>query len=397
MQVIFIMSRKGGVGKSSLGLIAAIQLNALGKKCAFLDLDTQGTHLSQALPLSNSIVFEDSRSTFSSEKFLKTNWWNLSAISSGTSGFRHDIDYSGHIQRIHLSDSAKSTTKDNLESNGVESVNEVFERVVQMPMLLCSPVMSHITRTNQLYMSKDGQEAFRMWLVGLADYLMHKENAEYLIIDNSPGFSFNPATCFKWCDFELSQEVIDKGRKFACWFVSNVPLWEVAQTIYETALFKSLLGKINSKYIVNRAVKDGWNGWPVGNIGTLAKPDPADKQKGTVVLGACAAPLILAQAQPNIGISFDRLFNNTAQAKLVVLPEDKNYKKDSIPIEVATTTGKTGELNSKTISEIEKYWIQNSTAYATALIQKSIEGALASHKPDCLHKSVYETLVENPI
>src|SRR5262245_56469106 len=57
--LISVHSRKGGVGKTSIGMSTAIQLAALSKKVAFLDLDTLGTYLSQSLPFKADLVREN--------------------------------------------------------------------------------------------------------------------------------------------------------------------------------------------------------------------------------------------------------------------------------------------------------------------------------------------------
>ena len=51
LRIISIHSRKGGVGKTSIALSAALQLAAKGKRVALLELDSQGGHWSQVLRL----------------------------------------------------------------------------------------------------------------------------------------------------------------------------------------------------------------------------------------------------------------------------------------------------------------------------------------------------------
>lgn len=288
--LISIHSRKGGVGKTSIGMSTAIQLAALGYKVAFLDLDTMGAHLSQSLPFKDDLQEEDGVLKFSRERegkykdkvYLVTR---LFPSNAGRNVSRPSVDSIAQ----HLA--IESTVRDMASSDGIGRRLAMIEDNLNLfPM---SPYIRDIDLVNRLALSRDGQNTYREALAELLSEL-DSANYNYVIMDNSPGLSFNPGVSLHTAILEPK-----KGRRVFNWFVGNAPWWEHGLIVYEINIYSRLLAKLDTKttLIVNR-VGQKWLDDEQFSVGEYVPIESGSKQFTKLACRLFSTPMWMTSGTP---------------------------------------------------------------------------------------------------
>lgn len=320
--VILIASRKGGVGKSSIGLSTHLQLVASGKKSLYLDLDTQGTHFSQVLPTSGWIVSKNGEIEFDREGFLDEDTW----FNSGITTTRRAPIENFPVHSIQLGDQFRQNLVLGIEEVNGKDAGAVVNRLCskEAGLMICSPYIQQVTLTNKVFISgQDSQEWIGQWLDYLIDYAK-REGYEYLVIDNSPGLSYNPSTVFRWAQFRRSSN----NLKMHIWLVANSHWWEAGQTLYEASFFRKALKHCDYKLLINR-VGNSWNGL---RPGTSTKLSDSNEGSGKDALGAVLdIPVFLSQPKFD---QVEKLLPIDAPASLCTLRDDTKHgsrEEDSDP------------------------------------------------------------------
>jgi CobQ/CobB/MinD/ParA nucleotide binding domain len=249
MTTVSTHSRKGGVGKTSIILSAAIQLAAKGKKVAVLDLDTQGAYLSQALPLrrdflqdSNPLQFDLGRNELPhGSPYAKRPW--LSWIITGDPFKRPKTPF--------LKDCGSGLAIDeSLRENLTEPLRKRIEHVQdKLTLFLLSPYIRDLDHLNKFPLSLDGQKRYRAFL-SRTQGEMRDLGYEYLFLDNSSGLSFVPGNSLTWV---LERARSSEGGPFITWLVTGAPWWEQALVIYEVNIYPGALARASPTLIINRA------------------------------------------------------------------------------------------------------------------------------------------------
>lgn len=249
--LVSVHSRKGGVGKTSIVMSTAIQLAAQGKKIAVLDLDTLGAHLSQSLPLKDDLK--------EAGEVLEFN------VEESPNGERYSDKpyiawrFTGHPKGPKLPIPLLAVVKQHLAveqsvremasaSNVLDRLSAVEENLCLFPM---SPYIRDVDRLNKLTLSKDGQEKYLKVLAELVAEL-DDNGYEYIIMDNSPGLSFNPGLTLHMALKEGLSQQKKESRQVHNWFVGNAPWWEQGLTVYEMSTYRDHLKNLNAVLVVNR-------------------------------------------------------------------------------------------------------------------------------------------------
>lgn len=260
LTVVSINSRKGGVGKSSIGLSAAAQLAASGKKVAFVDLDAMGVHLSQCLPI-DGVAFKDGRHlTFRSVDDRKEPevpygqrpylfWW----VKGRSQARGKNVLDAG--ERLLASDACVDWAR----SAGVEDRLETM--IDNLRMFLMSCFVSDLDEVNQMMLGGDSQRAYTAFLTSLVKTFSSGEY-DFVFIDNSPGFSLNGAMSLSWA-VKLASGVAEQQKlnvKVWTWLVSLASWWEQGLLAYELNVYGEDIVRAHPVLIVNRLLSPQWLG-----------------------------------------------------------------------------------------------------------------------------------------
>ena len=151
--VITIHSRVGGVGKTSIAFSAAIQLAAMGKKTALVELDTQGPQLLHMLPLDvHTTLGADEKYIFQDYKQHPFFYWPLTGSLMPRNGThyhrRRDTVMAGESHLVFSSAVQLRAT----ELGVAEKVNQMQKCLGIFPL---SAFLSDTDGLNQLVMPKE--------------------------------------------------------------------------------------------------------------------------------------------------------------------------------------------------------------------------------------------------
>ena len=256
--VVSINSRKGGVGKTSIGLSAAAQLATFGRKVAFIDLDALGSQLSQCLPFDGVAVRDGNHLTFQfdgsdrSEAFRDRPylfWW----LTGRPQARRRSVEESG--ERLLSSDACVKWAKEHGVDDGLKAMTS------NLRLFPASCYVSDLDEVNQMLMGKDTQRSYESFLTSLIQTLS-KGGYEFVFIDNSPGLSLNGAMSLNWA-IQLARGLgTQRGLRVNVWTwlatLSN--WWEQGLLAYEINVYAEDLIRVNPVLVVNRVMEDLWLG-----------------------------------------------------------------------------------------------------------------------------------------
>ncbi|HEX3148479.1 MAG TPA: AAA family ATPase [Gemmataceae bacterium] len=357
--MILALSRKGGVGKTSVLLSAAIQLADQGRRVAYVDLDTQGTHLSQFLPLDQDMQPVPGMNGDTEYKFCKDTFIRAARKQSGAGcpipeyGYRPAVQWhmtnvgrpKGYVFPFGEMVARLAIGSSFREKCGAHRLR--VKRVVEnLGLFLCSCYLSDLDRLNEMQLSADGQEQYRNRLSAMIDEFS-REGFEYVLIDNSPGLSLSGANTFAW-----ALEWLHGGakREVYPWILSHASWWEQGLIFYETNVYNHVLIKSFPTVIVNRVFKS-WLGFAEFSPGTRVPLNGANR--GLVKRMAAEAlilPLWLnASSVIQDDSSLEKFIPN--ELSLVVLGDDPEVRnsmvrpQDDQPIERASGRSVTEDLD----------------------------------------------------
>jgi hypothetical protein len=245
--LISLHSRKGGTGKTSVGLSVAFQLAARGHRVAYLDLDTQGSHLTQCLPLDRDMKLGDDGSLEFQPAPDKArprygNRLTLSDYIVGAKQAGRAVTTRDVTSRIELSLMVRT------EAESASVCDQVVAACDNLALLLGSPLVSQIERVNTKILSTGGQNEYYK---RLSDCLaeLESDGYEFVVTDNSPGLSYNPGVGLTWA----MEESFKKHRSVHPWFVTTAPWWDPGMILYELNVFADILGSSHPTLLVNRS------------------------------------------------------------------------------------------------------------------------------------------------
>jgi cellulose biosynthesis protein BcsQ len=251
--VVLVQSRKGGVGKTSIALSAAIQLAAEGKRVAFVELDTLGSHLAQVLPTDRD--FEETPDGYQ---------FNPGAFSRSGSDknrprapeYRERPNYAWYfpLERRGYRRPSFEDIETHLvigaevkQAFGDGSSLETIQR--HLGLFLAPSYLAEVSVLNDLQLSKEGQRQFREFLTKFVAQLAEHEY-QYVVVDNSPGISFLAANVLAWA----LEWVRDRDRETChLWYVNTPAWWDMGLTLYESNVYGHLLEISRPAFVVNRA------------------------------------------------------------------------------------------------------------------------------------------------
>lgn len=271
--VVLVHSRKGGVGKTSIALSAAIQLATLGKKVGFLELDTLGSHLAQVLPTDRDFEMLSGGRTcrFNPKSFRRRRDGDSSPVTIPAyrdrpnyawyfpmQRRRHRVPEFAELEtRLVIADEVKDriAAADATAADGLETTQRLETMQRQLGLFLAPSYLTELSVLNDLQLTEQGQAQFREFLSNLvAQFASHQY--EYVVVDNSPGISFLAANVLAWA----LEWVNEKNRK-SChlWYVNTPAWWDMGLTLYESNVYGYLLERSQPTFIINR-VRGAWLG-----------------------------------------------------------------------------------------------------------------------------------------
>lgn len=268
--VINVLSRKGGVGKTSIALSVGAQLAAANRKTALLDLDTQGTHSSACLPLScMTSLDDDGVYVLNNEEFV--------VDGESFPGFHRQLPYWSWIfqQRV-MRDRGTPGIEDVLwqlrMSEGVRRAAGTVDASGKLSNLAENLHISpgsfwirDIEPVHRAMSHPDGHERYHRFLTRCVRELS-RLGFEYVVLDHSPGLNFNSGVSLNWTINHCKQHPSDVIHN---WFVSNSPWWELGILYYEL-LADLELKRVHPSLVINRA-EDSWKQLPLGSSQPLAE------------------------------------------------------------------------------------------------------------------------------
>jgi cellulose biosynthesis protein BcsQ len=272
LKVVMALSRKGGVGKTSILLSAAIQLAAAGKKVAIVDLDTQGTHLSQFLPTDrdfvaigsdNAIDYQFAQGAFRNHDNREMPVYgdrpNLAWLfpRSRRKGTRPTVmELMGRI--VVPAELSRAFVE---HRGGAQSSDPLNKVINNLGVWLCSCYLRDLDTINNSIVTKEGQETFRNVLTEIAETVA-KNGFEYLLIDNSPGLSFTGANGLAWAfEWSLNHPPSPGVPTVHPWLVGLANWWEQGLMLYEANVYAQQFVHLSPTLVINR-VYQPWLGEP---------------------------------------------------------------------------------------------------------------------------------------
>ncbi|MCX6621208.1 MAG: ParA family protein [Acidobacteria bacterium] len=247
MKCISLFSRKGGVGKTSITLSAAIQLAARGKKVAVIESDTQGAMLNHVLRLAQD--WDKANDDFKlrlADQYGNVARWNNYLDASSNLG--------KVLSPLHVSPSVRP------------DIAELLRKNVHIAALSCAP-KDLAKANNRFVMNEDGPNAYFARLNRCVEEL-HNEAFDYVFIDNTQGLSFAPGVSISWfLEAALREKYEKRNLTFHAWFVSGPGWFDISLLLYEINIYSEFIQNAHPTLIVNRGRRD-WLRDVVGDEGT---------------------------------------------------------------------------------------------------------------------------------
>lgn len=257
--VISLNSRSGGTGKTSIGLSAAAQLAARGKKVAFVDMDATGSDLAQRLPFAGVVVpdgmhlkfqFEDTSvkpGPYRDRSYLF--WWLIGRPQT----YRRSISQAGE----HLLVSAACAEIAH-ENRVTAPLGRMAENLMIFP---ASCYVSDQDAVNRMLLGLETQHGYERFLTRLCVALW-QDKYQFVFVDNPPGLSLNGAMGLSWA-IRLRPHRQSEMRVQA-WFSTLPNWWEPGLLAYEMNVFRKDIEGVDPVIIVNRVPTGKWLGLPAG-------------------------------------------------------------------------------------------------------------------------------------
>lgn len=240
-RIVSLHSRKGGVGKTTLALSAALQLACRGQKIALIEMDSQGGHLSESLPYSRG---------------QRRGAPDLATYMLKLAEGRQDESVWEMGRCLVVEAPAVDTSEvDNGSAAKKPSGNEIITRLHSNLRVFPFP-QSPSTKfefQDQFYTTV-GRRDFAERLANISNRL-GDEGVDTVILDHAPGLSFGPGVGFAWALRWAKQ-----GNTAHVWIVSGWQPWDPASVFYELAVVEEDdLKRANTVLIVNKAAQN-WLG-----------------------------------------------------------------------------------------------------------------------------------------
>jgi cellulose biosynthesis protein BcsQ len=239
MEIITIHSRKGGVGKSSIALSAALQVSALGHKVALIELDSQGSGFNQYLRLANDWSNDETGLSVLADGYAKrprVDKWLL------------DFDVTANIAKT-LTSLLLLRCDDPEFANLKREVDNVRNNLCIGP-LSCFP--SDLNKLNtEFVMLPSGRRKLHGQLDRLIEQL-YKEGYRYAFLDQTQGLSFTPGSTLSWALEQPFKRKSDSWFRFHVWFVSGPGWADTGLLLYEATIYTEFLRPVTPILIVNR-------------------------------------------------------------------------------------------------------------------------------------------------
>lgn len=241
--VVTIHSRNGGTGKTSVALLAAIQLAAAGRKVALVELSFQGSHLAESLALDFPQI-------------------------PGIDPYRRPCliwHHTGNPLGKPIPAVRKLSYPLGLSPTLLEQQFPPIRQALahlrdHLHIFATSGFIADTDAVHRSVLQSDGQARYRRFLDGS---IAHLEGLgyEYILIDNDPGLSFLPGVTLAAFLQELGE--VEQRRRLRAWFIAPQPIALVSLLMYELSVYSHLTPKRPSTIVVNR-VKGDWHGLTSG-------------------------------------------------------------------------------------------------------------------------------------
>jgi hypothetical protein len=271
LTILSIHSRKGGVGKTSLGLTVAALLAAEGKKTAWVDLDTLGTHVSQIFPYRGvtatkttdrkSIEFQSREKKDGMELEYRLRpylcWWLIG--EKRPTQRRKPLECG---EKFLVPGSANDLAK---RQKALDRVRAMADKLTLFPM---SCWVQDINAMNLMLVTTQAQSGVRSFMTGIITELADN-GTEYVVIDNSPGLSFGGGVIIDWA-LQIAQGRPNEFRVHL--MLQTTENWsEQGLLLYEINVYRERLPAANPIVIVNRVQENNWLGsYPTGKLTTVS-------------------------------------------------------------------------------------------------------------------------------
>ncbi|OGY78597.1 MAG: hypothetical protein A3B74_04415 [Candidatus Kerfeldbacteria bacterium RIFCSPHIGHO2_02_FULL_42_14] len=256
LTVITIQSRAGGTGKTCIGLSAAAQLAAVGRKVAFIELDAQGAHLGQCLPLGGVAVPDGEHLKFQCEDTSCSPsisyrdrpylfWW----LAGNPKARGRKALQSG--QRLVVS----KVDKQRASNKGLSRLLETM--IEHLTIFPASCYVSDIDEVNGMVLDRDHQRSYKNFLTNLTEVLL-EEKYEFVFVDNAPGLSFNGGMSISWTtQFSRSPQ---HNVQVWIWAITRESWCEPGLLVYELNAFEKIRTPVFPVLVVNRTPHPKWLG-----------------------------------------------------------------------------------------------------------------------------------------
>jgi len=239
-----------------------MQLAATGSKVGFLDLDSQGSHLSQVLPTDRDMRPEATDSGI--EYVFTPDEDGDRPVYAKRPHFLSKLPGKGSLPLKKLV--ARLVVNSGIIDHHPEAREKTENVTKNLLLLLCSAYVSDRDVLNRYIFSTTGQVELRSFLSAIVNEFA-EEGVDYVLIDNAPGFGFLSGTGMAWAlDWASSNT-----DRLHLWFVSSPNWWEQGLIFYETRAYPEYLSRARPILVINRA-QNNWLGrseFPVGECRPL--------------------------------------------------------------------------------------------------------------------------------
>jgi hypothetical protein len=226
---------------------------------------------------------------------------------------------------------------------------------------------------------------------------LRTQDCEFVIIDHSPGLSYNPGVGIAWA--------LDDARaddmEIHLWFVAGAPWWEPGLIVYETNVYTHLLRGVDPTLIVNR-VGRAWLGKDAFKVGEHRTVAPHDEYARLLEQRLLSLPIwMAARVKPTElhrkfllpgNLTFAILGEDVKVQRSMHSPEDYEAPNDS-PEAVVGEVGATG--NGIDLEQMETNLRRRWGTWATDFLQNFVVPAVAdTSEGRPFHQHVRTALVD---